>query len=138
MTARFGDTEWVKLWSVKGGLSAIELYRLGADIAQAIDMDVVSQTLDLFPSPRNGKGGVGLQIYWAWTESFLVISTWPELGIFRVYLASCKEISEKGEIQLHKLLSAFGLVQEFPTVVMSDVNLDTNVGKESPKEVYQT
>jgi len=111
---RFGEQEWVALWRVKGSPSAREANDLGRAIAEAIGMEVVSSAVDLFPHSSNGKGGVGLQAYWAWTESFLVISTWPELGIFRVYLASCKRFESSiviDEISKYGIPIAFELTE---------------------------
>lgn len=53
-------------------------------------MTIEASLRNAFPN-QQGKGGHGVQVYWCWTESFLVISTWPQLGFIRVYLASCKE-----------------------------------------------
>lgn len=36
-----------------------------------------------------GKGGYGIQVYQKLVESFLVISTWPDHRMLRIYLASC-------------------------------------------------
>lgn len=111
---RFGEKEWVALWRVIGPLDCLEAKALGESIAGAVNMEIVSSTLDTFPHPTNGKGGVGIQIYWAWTESFLVISTWPELNMYRVYLASCKQFDVKDvikEISKHGIPTAFELME---------------------------
>lgn len=109
---RFGEREWVCLWRVQG---RPDVSKLGKEIAKKIDMEIISSTLDTFPSEKNGKGGVGLQVYWAWTESFLVISTWPELGFFRVYLASCKKFDPR---EVTMILSEIGYILAFePTEI---------------------
>lgn len=91
MTGRFGEKEDVALWRVQGTLTREQVLDLGEDIAQLIKMTIVGAArVDSFPTAA-GTGGAGFQAYWCWTESFLVISTWPELGFFRVYLASCRE-----------------------------------------------
>lgn len=86
----FGIDEDVGLWRVGTSLPLdLESVRgLGVQIANLIDMNIEQSMEGVFP--KKGKGGHGIQIYWEWTESFLVISTWPKLGFLRVYVASCK------------------------------------------------
>lgn len=92
---RFGEREWMAFWRVQGRPTSPELYALGRTVASKIGMTVVNSCGDLFPHESNSKGGVGNQIYFCWTESFMVLSSWPDLNFFRVYIASCKKFDPR-------------------------------------------
>lgn len=87
----FGEQEDVALWKVSGVFDDHFILELGTRLAELVSMQIEAENVKNFPNSQ-GKGGTGIQVYWAWTESFLVISTWPELGFIRIYMASCKSI----------------------------------------------
>lgn len=111
---KFGEREDIVLCRVEGVLTREEILELGDNIAALIGMEVVGKPrVDSFPTAE-GKGGAGYQVYWCWTESFLVISTWPKLGFIRVYLASCKSFLPT--VVINFLKSAVGPVLQFEYV----------------------
>lgn len=85
----FGEREDIALWKVAGIFEDSFILDLGKWLADLVGMKIEGSDVKSFPNAQ-GNGGTGIQIYWAWTDSFLVISTWPELGFIRIYMASCK------------------------------------------------
>ena len=41
-----------------------------------------------YPTPAD-LGGHGVQIYFPWVESWLIIGTWPDLNLIRVAMSTC-------------------------------------------------
>lgn len=91
MAMPFGLREDVALYRVQGVLKDEDIRRLGQALADLLGMRILDGPMVNNFEEGDGQGaGTGAQYYWVWGESFLVISTWPELGFVRVYLASCK------------------------------------------------
>lgn len=108
--AKFGMREDVALWKIEGFKSTNDTLDLGFEIAKLANMTVETWHIEEFPT-KEGNGGVGCQIYWVWTESFLVISTWPELGFTRIYMASCKPFDARNITQ--HLSAIMGSILQF-------------------------
>jgi len=87
-TYTLGEKEWQSGWRVNGQLTLQEAFNLCGNIIDGIDMTKHgSPHVEFF----NGeKGGVGFQVYQILVESWLIISTWPAHGFFRLNLSSCK------------------------------------------------
>lgn len=89
--ADLGLQEWQSGWRIKGDLTLQEALDLSKNLIAFVGMEA-------FEAPDvkyfNGiKGGVGFQFYQTLVESWLIISTWPKHGFFRVNLSSCKYFS---------------------------------------------
>lgn len=85
----FGWIEAMAWWQVLGSLGEDQVLALGQELSQ-----VTGMTLDGEPDVRHyptpaGLGGEGLQVYFAWVESWLIIGTWPDLGIIRIAMSTC-------------------------------------------------
>jgi len=85
-----GETEWQSGWRIQGDLTSAEVIKLAEDLIRFVDM-TPDTPYDLREYPNAaGCGGVGKQLYFPLTESWIVIGTWPQHGYFRVNLSSCK------------------------------------------------
>lgn len=87
--APFGTVEHMAWWQVRGEVGEERVLALGEELSQLTGM-----TLDGSPDVRHypnaaGQGGVGMQLYFPWVESWLIIGTWPEIGIIRVAMSTC-------------------------------------------------
>lgn len=108
----FGEREDIALWKVAGVFEDNFILDLGACLADLLGMEVEGTYLKTFLNTQ-GKGGTGIQVYWAWTDSFLVISTWPEIGIIRVAMSTCA-IEKFLPVMVTKFLEAvIGPVREY-------------------------
>ena len=87
-------------WLARGYLAPDRCVLLALNL-----IDLVGMTPDGGPDIRfypnaQGNGGQGVQVYQPLVESWLVIGTWPELGLVRVNLSSCKEYDPQA-VQAH-------------------------------------
>jgi S-adenosylmethionine/arginine decarboxylase-like enzyme len=96
MTTNLGEKEWQVGFRIvprpsKWGLleNPQSLLRLAWGLIEFIGMTKDGNP-DVRFYPANGKGGTGIQLYQPLVESWLVVGTWPEHGIIRVNLSSCK------------------------------------------------
>jgi hypothetical protein len=85
----FGAVEHMAWWQVQGYLTEVQVVDLGRQLSQ-----VTGMTLDGLPDVRRyptpgGLGGEGVQVYFAWVESWLIIGTWPDLNLVRVAMSTC-------------------------------------------------
>lgn len=87
---KLGAVETVWCWKVETPeMNTRRVIDLSVEVINLIGM-----TLDGLPEVSHypnldNKGGYGIQLYQKLVESFLIISTWPDHGIARFYLASC-------------------------------------------------
>ena len=86
---KFGSIEHMAWWKISGKLTENEVLSLGKDLSLLAEM-----TLDGEPDIRryptdNGNGGVGIQVYFPWVESWMIIGTWPELNLIRIAMSTC-------------------------------------------------
>jgi hypothetical protein len=92
---QFGDIEQISCWRIIWKPTIKELLDLIKDLIEYIGMTPEGEP-DIRHYPNDeGKGGFGCQVYQALTESYVIAGTWPDLGITRILLASCKSYSPK-------------------------------------------
>jgi hypothetical protein len=95
MEKEFGDVEWISCWRMEWNPTPAELLEVVDSLIEYVGMTPEGDP-DIREYPNlEGKGGYGCQIYRVLTESYVVAGTWPDIGITRILLASCKPYSAK-------------------------------------------
>lgn len=90
-TEPLGTCERQSGWLVQSHLAPDRCLMLALNLIELVGMTPDgSPDLRFYPTAA-GKGGYGVQVYQPLVESWLIIGTWPELGLIRVNLSSCKE-----------------------------------------------
>lgn len=85
----FGAVEHMAWWLVSGKLSEKQALSLGRELSRLTGMTLDGEPdLRRYPT-QNGAGGYGVQIYFPWVESWLLIGTWPDLNLVRVAMSTC-------------------------------------------------
>lgn len=88
----FGAIEHMAWWKIGGRLSPARVLTLGQELSELVGMTLDGEPdVREYPNP-DSKGGVGVQVYFAWVESWLLIGTFPlagEAGIVRVAMSTC-------------------------------------------------
>jgi S-adenosylmethionine/arginine decarboxylase-like enzyme len=109
----FGEIEHMACWTLRGHLDEAQVRELGLELSQLTGMTLHGNpVVDEFPT-EDGKGGIGIQAYFAWVESWLLIGTWPEIGLVRVAMSTCA-VERFTPITVTKYLEqAVGCVEKF-------------------------
>lgn len=74
---------------LKGQLAETRWLQFLSEVVLAIGMNPVGDTV-VRTYPVDGKGGVGLTIFQAITESFLVMDIWPDHDGAYLFVCSCR------------------------------------------------
>jgi len=108
----FGEVEHMACWTLHGRLDENQVRALGEELSQLTGMTLYGEPdVASFPTP-DGKGGVGIQAYFKWVESWMIIGTWPEIGLVRVAMSTCA-VERFLPIQVTKHLESVGPIIKY-------------------------